>query len=122
MDNKIYDSEFNVIENPDLKHGWLRETAYTIHHPAITEVQEKWHYEIIKEYPNGGRDVKKVIDVEGVAGRDAWTEDTIVFVYVPYTPEELAEIEERENAPTVIDRLEAQVLYTAMITDTLLEV
>lgn len=122
MDRKIYDSEFNVIENPDLKLGWLRETTYTVHHPAVAEVKEKWHYEIIKEYPNGGKDVKKVIDVEGVVGHDAWSEDTIVYVYVPYTPEELAEIEERENAPTVIDRLEAQVLYTAMITDTLLEV
>ena len=31
------------------------------------------HYETVAEYPNGGRDVRKVIDVPGVPAQAAWT-------------------------------------------------
>lgn len=39
-------------------------------------------------------------------------------IYVPYTEEELA----TRNQPSQIDCIEAQATYTAMMTDTLLEV
>ena len=47
----------------------------------------------------------------------AWDEYEPCQVYHPNTAEELA----ARNAPTAAERLEAQVLYTAMMTDTMLE-
>ena len=49
------------------------------------------------------------------------------MVYRDATPEEIAEIERQkaempEPEPTPEERMEAQVLYTALMTDTLLEV
>lgn len=39
-----------------------------------------------------------------------------------FTAREIPEVQESEQKPTQLDRIEAQVTYTAMITDTLLEV
>ena len=57
--------------------GKYVEIEKTIHHDAIQPVEEVSHLEVIKEYPNGGRDVKKVIDVPAVEGKPAW--DEILF-------------------------------------------
>lgn len=68
---KIIDELGNTIENPDLELGYLKQDKEIIHHDAVEGVKEKYHYETITEYPNGGKDVKKVIDVEGVKAKDA---------------------------------------------------
>ena len=70
---------------------------------------------------------------DGTIIKDAWCETVDVMVpimgmeYRDATPEEIEEME-RQNAevperdPTPEERMEAQVLYTALMTDTLLEV
>lgn len=46
-----------------------------------------------------------------------------VMTVTNWKPSEMPKAEENENAePTQLDRIEAQVTYTAMMTDTLLEV
>ena len=56
------------------------------------------------EYPGGGRDVRRVIDVPGVPGREAWTEQVPVQKYLRYTAEELAaQEEERKKAEEQAD-------------------
>ena len=85
-----------LINNPDLSLGYLRNDIRIQHHEAIEGVEEVWHYETIAEYPNGGKDVEKVIDTEGVEARDAWDEEIPIQIYVLYTEEEL---EARKNAP-----------------------
>ena len=87
---KIIDTNGNPIENPDLSLGWLEDKTQTIHHDAVQAVAEVSHYETIAEYPNGGKDVEKVVDVPGVEAKDAWDEEEQVQVYHLYTAEELA--------------------------------
>lgn len=120
--DEIYNEQMELIENPDLTLGYLKPSTRTEHHEAVEGVQEVWHYETVAEYPNGGKDIRKVVDVPGVETQAAWDEEITIQIYVPYTQEELDRIEEERNKPTQLDRIEAQLTYTAMITDTLLEV
>ena len=76
-------------------------------------MEEVSHYETVAEYPNGGRDVRKVVDRPGVQAREAWTEQVPIQRYVRYTAEELAAQEEerkkteaREKLPERVDALE----------------
>ena len=120
---EIYNENMELIEKYDASLGYLKDSYRTVHHEAIEGVEEIWHYEVIAEYPNGGKDVQRVIDVAGVQAQEAWDEEIQIKVYVPYTQEELDA--NRINSipkPSQLDIIEAQVTYTAMMTDTLLEV
>lgn len=81
------------LEEYDLEKGYLRSDAIEIKIPEQQFVKEEFHYEIIETYPNGGEDVKKVIDVEGKPYIEAHTETEEIQVYVPYSEKELAEFE-----------------------------
>lgn len=102
---EIYNQNMERIENPDLSLGYLKHSARTVHHEAVEGVQEKWHYETIAEYPNGGKDIKKVIDVPGVEAKDAWDEEIPIQIYILYTQEELDAIEAEKNKPTQEQRI-----------------
>ena len=69
--------------------GKYIEVEKTIHHDAVQAVAEVSHLEVIKEYSNDGKDVKKVIDVPAVEGKPAWDEVVKEQVFVPYTQKEL---------------------------------
>lgn len=117
---KIIDENGAALENPDLTLGWLRDETEAMKHPAQAGVPELSHYETVAEYPNGGKDVRKIIDREGIPARDAWTEQVPIQRYILYTAEELAaKEEERKKAeqaaqlPTTEERLAA--LEAAML-------
>lgn len=117
---KIIDETGAVITAPDLELGYLVEDTETVHHDAVEAVEEVSHYETIAEYPNGGKDVRKVVDVPGVDAKDAYDEEVEVQRYILYTSEELAaQAEAREKAeqqaklPTTDERLAA--LEAAML-------
>ena len=96
---KILDETGAVVENPDLTLGYLVDDTEPVEHPAVEGVEEVSHYETVAEYSNGGRDVRKVIDVPGVPAQAAWTEQVPVQRYIRYTEEELAaQEEERKKA------------------------
>lgn len=89
-------------------------------HPAQDAVEELSHYETVAEYPNGGKDVRKVIDRAAVPAAPAWTEQLPIQRYIRYTAEELAAQEEaRKQAeqmaqlPTTEERIAA--LEAAML-------
>lgn len=86
---KIYNqSKTEILENPDLEKGYLKQdkiVTKTI--PAQEEVQEQFHYEY-KEYPNGGKDQIKVIDVAYRPAKPETYEYEDIQVYKPYTEEE----------------------------------
>lgn len=103
--NEIYNEIMERIENPDLTLGYLRPGTRTEHHEAVEGVTEVWHYETIAEYPNGGKDVRKVIDVPGVEAQAEWDEEIPIQIYVPYTQEELDRMEAERNKPAMEDRL-----------------
>ena len=95
---KIIDDKTGLeIQNPDLTQGRLRSETEAVEHPAQEGVPELSHYETVAEYPNGGRDVRKVIDREGVPAQDAWTEQVPIQRYILYTAEELAAKEEERR-------------------------
>lgn len=103
---KILDENGIEIESPDLTLGYLKdETIFVKHHKAIEAVEEVWHYETVAEYPSGGKDVKKVVDVPGVEAQEAWDEYEDIQRYILYTEEELAAMEEERNKPTVEELL-----------------
>lgn len=99
----IYNEQGNVLENYDLTLGHIETHTRTIEHEAVEAVGEVSHYEVIAEYPNGGKDVKKVVDVPAVPGQEAWDEEIQYGVYIPYTEEELKQM----NQPTIDDIINA---------------
>lgn len=102
---KIIDETGAVIENPDLTLGYLVDETEPVEHPAVEGVEEVSHYETVAEYPNGGKDVRKVIDVPGVPAQAAWTEQMPVQRYIRYTEEELAAREEARKKQEANDKL-----------------
>ena len=93
------------MENPDLTLGYLTADTEEVTHPAVEGVEEQWHWETVAEYPNGGRDVRKVIDVSGVPAQAAWTEQVPIQKYIRYTAEELAAQEEARKKAEALKKL-----------------
>lgn len=102
---EVYDQQGNLLDTYDPDLGRLVHSTKEIEHPAIEGVEEEWHWETVAEYPNGGRDVRRVIDVPGVMAQDAWVEEVPIQVYIPYTQEELDAIEAEKNKPDPEERI-----------------
>lgn len=89
---RVLDVNGNEILNPDYSLGYVVEEKILIkHHDAVEAVEEIGHHEVIAEYPNGGKDVRWVVDVEAVKAVEAWDEYEDIMRYIEYTEEELAE-------------------------------
>lgn len=108
---KIYNQDkTQIIDNPDFNLGYLKQDQIVHHIEAQEEVKEQFHYRTIAEYANGGKDVEKVIDVEGRPAIEEHDEYEDIQIYVLYTQEELLEIEKdklrewREDYFRIIDR------------------
>jgi hypothetical protein len=93
-------NENNVeIESPDLNLGYLKnDRIFVKHHDHVATVEEKGHYETVRTYPNGGKDVEWVVDVPGVEACDAWDEYETILRYILYTEDELAAMEAERGA------------------------
>lgn len=119
---RIFDMDGTELSSPDLSMGYLREEEIFIaHHEAVEEVPEQWHYETVAEYPNGGKDVAKVIDVPGAEAKEAWDEYETIQRYVLYTADELAAIEEAKNKPTTEERIAELEAQNEMLLQCILE-
>ena len=106
---KILDETGAVVENPDLTLGYLTDDTLPLEHPAQEAVAEVAHYETVAEYPGGGRDVQRVVDVPGVPARPAWTEQLPIKRYIRYTAEELAAQEEARKKAEAREKLRERV-------------
>ena len=118
---EIYNEQMERIEHPDLTLGYLRPGTRTEHHEAVEGVQEVWHYETVAEYPNGGMDVRKVMDVQGVEAQAAWDEEIPIQIYVPYTQEERDRMEAERNKPTTEERVAQLEAQNEVLIECLLE-
>ena len=118
---EIYNEQMERIEHPDLTLGYLRPGTRTEHHEAVEGVQEVWHYETVAEYPNGGMDVRRVVDDPGVEAQAAWDEEILIQIYVPYTQEELDRIEAERNKPTTEERVAQLEAQNEVLIECLLE-
>ena len=94
---KIIDENGAAIEKPDLTLGYLTSSTEEITHPAVEGVEEQWHWETVTEYPNGGMDVQRVVDVLGVQAQEEWVEQVPIQKYIRYTAEELAQREKEKQ-------------------------
>ena len=115
---KILDETGAVVENPDLTLGYLTTSTEEITHPAVEGVEEQWHWETVTEYPNGGKDVQKIVDRPGVKAQEEWVEQVPVQRYIRYTEEELAAREkERQQAEEAARLPETIASLTRQLTD-----
>lgn len=108
--NEIQESEIDYS-----KYKLDKGSRFVKHHEAVAEVQEQSHYETIAEYPNGGKDVKKVVDVAYVAPREAYDEYEDILFLVPLTEEEIIEnlrFQREEECFPIINR--GQLWYNAL--------
>lgn len=104
---KVYDKNDQIIEKPDFDNGYIHpDKRLVAHHEAVEAVEEVGHYETIAEYPNGGKDVVWVVDTPGAAPQEAWDEYEDIYRYIPYTPEELEQIESKRTHEKRISDLE----------------
>ena len=98
------------LKEYDLNKGHLKlDKLFIRHHEAVEEIKEQWHYETVAEYPNGGKDVEKIIDVPYQAPQEAFDEYEDIYVYIPYTYEELEEL----NKPSELEILKREQEVTA---------
>lgn len=77
------------LNDYDLSLGYTKEDKLINHIEAVEGVEEQGHYETIKEYPNGGKDVEWVIDVPKVEAVEEHDEVEDILIYIPYTEEEI---------------------------------
>ena len=102
----MYDEQGNPVTDFDPAKGRLEMQKRIHHHEAVEAVEEQGHWEIVAEYPEtGGKDVQWVVEVPGVEAREAWDEEETYWLYIPYTEEELAQMEADRNQPTPEERV-----------------
>lgn len=90
---KVYNKEkTKILTEYDLLRGYIKEDTIEVHYPEVKAVEEKGHYETIREYANGGKDVKWVVDVKGVEYKPDRYEEEKIYVYIAYEGEEKKEM------------------------------
>lgn len=88
---RILDENGKELQSYDNKKGYLtQERIFIAHHEATEAAEEQGHYEVIKEYANGGKEVEWVIDKAAVEAREAYDEYEDILRYTPYSEKELA--------------------------------
>ena len=95
-EDRVEDGDFIDIPDNlicDLSKGKLENDTLIEHIPEQQEIQEQWHYETVKEYENGGKDVEKVIDVVGQPYIAEHDEVEDILVYKPYSEQEIKVID-----------------------------
>lgn len=120
---RVFDeSKTTKLTDYDLSVGYLKpDKMFIAHHEAQDAVEGQFHYETIKEYPNGGKDVKKVWDVEPQEAREAWDEYEDIQIYIPYTQAQINARLSAQYIPSAATSAAAVgriLLKTLEITDT----
>ena len=86
---RIFNEDKTIeLNNIDETKGYLKADKILLKH--IDKVEEQGHYETIKEYENGGKDIAYVIDKPAVEEQDIYED---IKVFIPYTNNELNLIE-----------------------------
>jgi len=113
---KIYNKEkTQILENPNLEKGSINiDKLFIKHHDIIPFTPEKsiesqiWEYKsqgkkvveinnikylVLDNYSSGGMDIKEIKTIPAIAEVPAWDEYEDIYVYIPYTEQELKAIE-----------------------------
>lgn len=108
-----------ILTEYDLSKGYLTTDYIEEVVPEVQAIEEQGHYETVAEYPNGGKDVKWVVDIAGVEYQPERIEKVPITVYVPFTEEELKQqqINIKINRLTELTKDFAQVEAGLVIDD-----
>lgn len=108
-EDRVEDGDFIDIPDSlicDLSKGKLENDTLIKHIPEQQEIQEQWHYETVKEYPNGGKDVEKVIDVVGQPYIAEHDEVEDILVYKTYSEHQLKKLENEKKLSELKQKLQ----------------
>lgn len=116
--NAAFDEQWNMVEDPDTDKGEVTYESVAVECRYVIDQEERGHYEVIREYPTGGKDVEWKIDSPEVGGwkyyregsewsecpttvPDDWPHDDVtmhvdVARWREYTAEELAEVAKKK--------------------------
>ena len=109
---KVYNREkTEVLETYDLTKGFLKtDKILKVHHEAVSVVPavtvaskieairtnggkvievDGIHYEVVKEFSNGGRTLEEIEETPSVPKQEAYDEYEDIMVYIPYTEQEI---------------------------------
>lgn len=104
---RILDQQGAELATFDQAKGALRQERLLLaHHEAVAAQAEEFHYEVEATYPNGGQDLKKVVDTPEILAQEAWDEYEDILRFVPYTAEELEALAQ----PTAQDDADAMLV------------
>lgn len=115
MDKRVFNQDkTQELEEYDLTAGKLvADKLFVRHHEAVPEVvaqtvEEKvaayqangqsveqhngTYYLVVAQYPNGGKDIEEIFPTQAVPAKEAYDEYEDIYVYTPYTEQELAVI------------------------------
>lgn len=107
------ESKTKKLDEYDLEKGYLKSDTLTIHHDAIEGQEEEGHYETIREYDNGGKDVEWVVDKPGSDYIEAYDESKEIKIYIPYTKEELRQKEYENKLNPLLEEMNECKAYLA---------
>lgn len=104
---RIFDEKKEVeLDEFDHEAGRLvSDRLFIAHHEAREASEEVGHYEVIREYSNGGKDVKWVIDEPAVTACAEHDEYEDILIFVPYTEAELAKKAARKEIAELKQKL-----------------
>ena len=108
----LADDEIRTYHEAEIVHHeaeTLYHEAEIVHHDAIKGIEEQGHYEVIAEYPNGGKDVKWVIDIPKVEAKEAYDE-VIREAYTEIIKEAYDEVIRKDY--TDIENIQIYIPYT----------
>ena len=115
MDKRVFNQDkTQELEEYDLTAGKLvADKIFVRHHEAVPEVVAKTVEEkvaayqaegqsveqhdgksflVVAQYPNGGKDLEEIFPTEAVPAQEAYDEYEDIYVYTPYTEQDLAVI------------------------------
>ena len=101
---RIFDKFDNVMTTYDDTKGYLKnDSLFICHHDAVEAIEEQGHFEVIAEYPNGGKDVEWIVDVSAVEAKEAWDEYEDILRFVEFDSKELITIKIEELKKKLAD-------------------
>lgn len=64
----VFDESWNKVENPDEAKGKIWSESVEVECRYVVNQEERGHFETVREYPNGGKDVEWKVDTPEVGG------------------------------------------------------
>lgn len=64
----VFDESWNKVENPDEAKGKIWSESVEVECRYVVDQEERGHFETVREYPNGGKDVEWKVDTPEAGG------------------------------------------------------